>query len=101
MALMPEGQAILYGGGATLNLASSWAVAPFVHLGAGGLSKIPNEEAFLLKEGTFWHARVGGGLLVSLRWRILLRLEAMNVSVFDADHYENDQSYTGGLGVYF
>ena len=43
----------------------------------------------------------GGGLLVSLRWRILLRLEAMHLVLFDSDYKRNAQSYVAGFGTYF
>jgi hypothetical protein len=49
----------------------------------------------------FFHARAGGGLLVSLRWRILLRLEANNTVLYTEETYRNVQSYYGGLGTYF
>jgi uncharacterized protein YgiM (DUF1202 family) len=102
IALTPRGQRALYGGGATLHLAPDWAVAPYVHLGAGGLSELPNEEAFPLAEQShYWHVRVGAGLLVSFRWRILVRAEAMSYSVFTADTYRDEQGYVGGLGAYF
>jgi hypothetical protein len=38
---------------------------------------------------------------VSLRWRIILRLEATHTVLFDADSYDNVQSYVAGLGSYF
>ena len=50
---------------------------------------------------SFFHARAGGGLLISLRLRILVRLEANNTALFTEDSYENLQTYYGGLGVYF
>jgi hypothetical protein len=48
-----------------------------------------------------WAARAGGGLLLALRLRILVRLEAANLTVFTEDSYRNAQVYEGGLGVYF
>jgi hypothetical protein len=46
-------------------------------------------------------ARAGGGVLFALRNRILVRLEATDLSLFSAETYENAQTYSGGLGVYF
>ncbi|HWO14054.1 MAG TPA: SH3 domain-containing protein, partial [Polyangiaceae bacterium] len=71
-----SGRSLAYGLGASVNLAPDWAIAPFVGLGAGGLTRMPNDDAFVLREQTVAQARAGGGLLVSLRWRIVLRLEA-------------------------
>jgi hypothetical protein len=62
---------------------------------------MPNDDAFALRRETLLHARAGGGLIVSLRWRIILRLEATNTVLFDADSYANAQSYVAGLGSYF
>jgi len=95
------GRSLLYGAGASVNLAPDWAIAPYLCLGAGGYSHLPNDDAFALEERTLFHARAGGGLLVSLRWRIILRLEATNTVLFDADAYDNAQSYVAGLGSYF
>ena len=44
---------------------------------------------------------LGGGFLVSLRFRVSLRLEAANMVLFEEDDYENVQSYAAGLGTYF
>ncbi|HEY6557123.1 MAG TPA: SH3 domain-containing protein [Polyangiaceae bacterium] len=100
LALHSEGQRIIYGAGGTLNLAPDWAIAPFVHIGAGGMREEPKDEFIRSARSTF-HARAGGGLLVSLRWRILLRLEATNMVLFTSDSYDNVQTYLGGLGSYF
>jgi hypothetical protein len=101
IALSSEGRRFLYGGGGTLNFAPDWPIAPYVHLGAGALTTQPNQDAHVLRGGTVAHARAGGGLLISLRWRILLRLEAMHVVLFDPDSMQNAVSFVGGFGTYF
>jgi hypothetical protein len=101
LVMSSAGRSLLYGGAATVNLAPDFALAPYLSLGAGGFSTLPNDDAFVLRRETLFHARVGGGLLVSLRWRITLRLEATNTLLFDASAYRNAQSYVGGLGSYF
>lgn len=100
LALHKEGRRIIYGAGGTLNLAPDWAIAPYVHIGAGGMHEDPKDE-FIKSARTTFHARAGGGVLISLRWRVLLRLEATNMVLFTADSYENVQTYLGGLGTYF
>jgi len=100
LALQRDSRRFLYGIGGTLNLAPDWGIAPFVHIGGGGLHETPNDE-FVRQEADFFHARAGGGLLVSLRWRILVRLEANNTILFTEDSYQNVQTYYGGLGTYF
>jgi hypothetical protein len=101
LVMSAAGRSLIYGTAITVNLAPDWAIAPYVSLGGGGYTSWPNDDAFALREQTLLHARAGGGLLVSLRWRIILRIEAANTVRFDADSYDNAQSYVGGLGSYF
>jgi uncharacterized protein YgiM (DUF1202 family) len=101
IGLATEGRRFLYGLGATLNFAPDWAIAPYVHVGGGAVSTVANQDAQVLQDGTVAHARAGGGLLVSLRWRILVRLEVMQVVLFSPDYKRSAQSFAGGLGTYF
>lgn len=101
LSLTSAGRGLLFGGGAMVNLAPDWSIAPYVHVGGGGFRFFPNDDAFVPEKRTTFHARAGGGLLLSLRWRILLRLEASNTVLFTADSNTNAQSYVGGLGTYF
>jgi hypothetical protein len=100
LALQTDGRRVLYGAGGTLNLAPDWALAPFMHIGGGGLHESPREE-FVSESRDFFHARAGGGVLISLRLRVSLRLEANNTVIFTEDTYDNVQTYYGGLGAYF
>jgi hypothetical protein len=100
-ALTSDGSEVLYGGGATVYLAPSWVVCPFATVGGGGLSVLPNSDTFVLKREDLFAARAGGGLLFALRSRILVRLEATNLSLVTADSFKNAQTFAGGLGVYF
>ncbi len=100
LALQTDSRRLIYGGAFALNLAPDWAVAPFVVLGAGGMHETPKEEN--IRESRSWfNARVGGGLLVSLRFRLLLRVEVSDFVLYTEDRYKNVQSYVGGLGSYF
>lgn len=99
--LTSDGAQILYGGGVAIYLAPSWPVCPFVGLFAGGLSVFPSPDSFVLRREDLYVARAGGGVLFALRNRILVRLEASDLSVFSAEAYKNAQTYAGGLGVYF
>jgi hypothetical protein len=99
--LTSDGTQLLYGGGVSIYLAPSWPVCPFVGLMAGGLSVFPAQDSFVLKREDLYVGRAGGGILLALRNRILVRIEATNLSVFDAGSYKNAQTYAGGLGVYF
>ena len=100
LALQSDSSRVVYGGAFALNLAPDWALAPFFVLGAGGMHETPKEEN-LRKDANWFTARVGGGLLVSLRLRLLLRLEFSDFVLYTEDRYKNVQSYVGGLGSYF
>ena len=100
-ALTADGAQILYGGGASVNFAPSWPICPFLGIGGGGLAIRPNADSFVLKKQDLYVARAGGGILMALRGRILVRLEATNLTLFAADTLKNAQTYSGGFGVYF
>lgn len=99
--LTNQGTQLLYGGGVAIYLAPDWPVCPFLGLFAGGLSVLPTADSFVLKREDLYLAREGGGILLALRNRILVRIEVTNLSLFNADSYKNAQTYSGGLGVYF
>ncbi|HEY1697408.1 MAG TPA: SH3 domain-containing protein [Polyangiaceae bacterium] len=100
--LTSDGTQLLYGAGVGIYLAPSWPVCPFVGLWGGGLSIFPNTSGFVtLQRQDLYVARAGGGVLLALRNRILVRIEATNLSLFNAEGYKNAQTYAGGLGVYF
>lgn len=99
--LTSDGTQLLYGGGVSIYLAPSWPVCPFVGLMAGGLSVFPAQDSFVLKREDLYVGRAGGGILLALRNRILVRIEVTNLSIFDSGSYKNAQTYAGGLGVYF
>jgi hypothetical protein len=100
LALQSDSRRLMYGAAGTLNLAPDWPIAPFVELGFGGVFEDPKDE-FVRRERKWFHSRAGGGLLISLRLRVLVRLEATNVVLFGEDSYQNTQAYIAGLGTYF
>jgi hypothetical protein len=99
--LTADGAQIFYGGGATVHIFPRWVICPFVGIAAGGLSIFPNSDSFVLKREDLFLARAGGGFLMALRNRILVRIEATNMTLFTADTYKNAQTVSGGFGVYF
>ena len=101
LSLKSDSRRITYGLSGTLNLAPDWAIAPFVTLGAGGMHESPKDEPGVQHVHNWFQARAGGGLLLSLRWRMLFRLEASNMVLYTEDAYQNVQTYIGGLGTYF
>lgn len=101
MALTQNGNELLYGGAVSLHFAPDWAIEPYATIGLGGLSTFPNVDQFIMRRETVWAARAGAGFLLALRMRILVRVEASNLTLFTEDSYRNAQIYQGGLGVYF
>jgi uncharacterized protein YgiM (DUF1202 family) len=101
LALQRDSRRIVYGGAGTLNLLPDLALSPFVSMGFGGMYEQPKEEFVRVESRKWFHARAGGGILLSLRFRVSVRIEASNMVLFDEDSYQNVQSYTGGLGTYF
>lgn len=99
--LTADGAQIFYGGGVTVHLFPTWVICPILGIGAGGLSVFPNADSFVLKREDLFVARAAGGFLMALRNRILVRIEASNMTLFTADSYKNAQTVSGGLGVYF
>jgi hypothetical protein len=100
LALKSDSRRIIYGGAFALNIAPDWPVAPFFVLGVGGMREQPKEER-IRQDRSWFTARVGGGVLVSMRFRLLVRLEFSDFVMFTEDRYRNVQSYAGGLGSYF
>jgi hypothetical protein len=101
MSLTENGNQLLYGGAVAVHFAPDWAIEPYATVGLGALSTFPNVDQFVLRRETVWAARAGAGLLLALRMRILVRVEASNLTLFTEDSYRNAQIYQGGLGVYF
>jgi hypothetical protein len=100
-ALTEDGTQLLYGVGASVYFAPSWPVCPFLGIGGGRLTVLPTVNSFIQQEQDYFVARAGGGILLALRGRILMRFEATNLTIFTADSYKNAQTYAGGFGVYF
>jgi hypothetical protein len=100
-ALTADGTQYLYGVGASVYFAPTWPVCPFLGIGGGRLSVLPTTDSFIKQEQDYFVARAGGGLLLALRGRILVRFEVTNLTIFTADSYKNAQTFAGGFGVYF
>jgi uncharacterized protein YgiM (DUF1202 family) len=101
LSLKTDSRRVVYGLAGTLNLAPDWAVAPFMTIGFGGMHETPKDDQGVRSSRNWFQARAGGGLLVSLRFRVLLRLEASNMVLYTEDAYQNVQTYIAGLGTYF
>jgi len=89
------------GGWGVIHLLPDLAVDPYLGAGGGGLWTKSNADALVQTNDSLFVARAGGGFLFGLRSRILVRLEATNLTLFTPNRTKNMQTYLAGLGVYF
>jgi hypothetical protein len=92
---------ILAGLGWTLRLVPGAEVGPYLHVGLGAAHFEPKEDAFTLEPRTLGALGVGGGLEITVKKRITVRLDFRNWTFFDQDEGDNAQEYSGGLAVFF
>jgi hypothetical protein len=93
---------IYAGGGFNSNLFPTSPVTPFAAVAAGGAFGRKKADQFAnIKTGNYSMLNVGGGLMVALKKRLTLRGEARHYVIFDANHTQRIQEYSGALCVYF
>lgn len=96
-----DGSLYNIGGWGVIHLFPDLAVDPYLGAGGGWVFSKTNADALVPNSDSLFVARAGGGFLFGLRGRILVRLEATNLTLFTANRFKNAQTYMGGLGVYF
>ena len=89
------------GGGFNSNLFPSSPVTPFAAVAIGGAFGRRKADQFTIKTGNFTTINVGGGLLVALKKRLTIRGDVRRYVIFDANHTQGIQEYSGALCVYF
>jgi hypothetical protein len=101
--LSPRSDKSLYLGGLAflLRLAPGAVISPYASLGLGAARVIPKADNFVDMEETLMALGAGGGLEITFKKQITLRLDARNWSIFDQNHSSNGQEYTGGLAIFF
>lgn len=93
---------IIYaGGGLNVFLFASSPVTPFVGASAGGAFGRKKADQFAIQTGNYSMLNVGGGLIVALKKRLTLRGDVRQYVIFDANHTQRIQEYSGALSVYF
>jgi hypothetical protein len=103
MGLSPRGtkDVFLAGLGWTLRLAPGAAVCPYVNAGLGAAHIRPKADNFIDPEETLMAIAAGGGLEITFKKQITLRLDFRNWTLFDPDQSSNGQEVTGGLAIFF
>jgi hypothetical protein len=94
---------VIYGdGGFNAFLFASSPVTPFLGASAGGAFGRKKADQFAsVQTGNYTMVNVGGGLIVALKKRLTLRGEARQYVIFNANHEQQIQEYSGALAVYF
>jgi len=92
---------IYYGGGFNAFLWPTSPVTPFVAAAAGGASSRRKPDQPAIETGNFKVVNVGGGLIVALKKRLTLRGDVRHYVVFDANHTQQIQEYSGALSIHF
>ena len=77
-------------------------MTPFVGASAGGAFGRKKADQFAdVQTGNYSMFNVGGGLIVALKKRLTLRGDVRQYVIFDANHTQRIQEYSGALSVYF
>ena len=96
-----QADVIFAGGGFNSNLFPSSPVTPFAAVAAGGAFGRRKADQFTIKTGNYTMVNVGGGLIVALKKRLTLRGDVRRYVIFDANHTQGIEEYSGALCVYF
>jgi hypothetical protein len=92
---------VYLGAGFNAFLFATSPVTPFVGGAAGGAFGRRKADQFTIETGNYSMVNVGGGLVVALKKRLTLRGDVRHYVIFDANHSQQIQEYSGALAVYF
>jgi hypothetical protein len=84
-----------------LRLAPGAVIGPYASLGLGAAHISPKADNYVDPRETLMALGAGGGLEITLKKQITVRLDARNWSLFNQNHSNNGQEYTGGLAIFF
>ena len=101
--LSPRSEKDVYLGGLgfVLRLAPGAVISPYASIGVGAAHIRPKADNFVDMEETLMALGAGGGLEITFKKQITLRLDARNWSLFDENQSSNGQEYSGGLAIFF
>jgi hypothetical protein len=96
-----EKDVFLGGLGFVLRMAPGAVIGPYAGIGLGAAHIRPKEDNFVDKKETLMALGAGGGIEITFKKQITLRLDARNWSLFNQNHANNGQEYSGGLAIFF
>lgn len=101
--LSPRAEKDLFLGtlGLTLRLVPGATVGPYVHVGVGATHVRPKADNFVDEEETLAALQAGGGLEITFKKQIVVRLDARHWTIFDPNQAQRAPEYSGGLAVFF
>lgn len=101
--LSPRSEKDVYLGGLgfVLRMAPGAVIGPYANIGLGAAYISPKADNYVDKQETLMALGAGGGLEITLKKQITVRLDARNWSLFNQNHANNGQEYTGGLAIFF
>jgi hypothetical protein len=96
-----EKDVFLGGLGFVLRLSPGSVIGPYVNLGTGAAHIRPKADNYVDVEETLMGLVAGGGIEITFKKQITVRLDARNWTLFDENHSNNGQEYSGGLAIFF
>jgi len=96
-----EKDVFLGGMGFVLRLVPGAVIGPYAGVGLGAAHIRPKADNYVDKEETLMALSAGGGLEITFKKQITVRLDARNWSLFNQNHANNGQEYSGGLAIFF
>jgi len=100
-AIGKDGAILFYGIGGDILIYPIGPFVPFVSLGAGGATAFPKVNGVTQSSKTNFALDAGGGAMLIMVKRIILRFDFRNYTIFTPNSATNVQEYSGGLAVYF
>lgn len=87
--------------GFVLRMAPGAVIGPYAAVGIGAAYTRPKADNFVDKEETLMALSAGGGIEITFKKQITLRIDARNWSIFDENKTANGQEYSAGLAIFF
>jgi hypothetical protein len=101
--LSPRSEKDVYLGGLAfvLRMAPGAVIGPYASVGLGAAHISPKATNYVDPRETLMALGAGGGFEITMKKQITIRLDARNWTLFNENHSNNGQEYTGGLAIFF
>jgi hypothetical protein len=101
--LSPRSDKDIYLGGLefVLRLAPGAVIGPYASIGLGAAYISPAATNYVDPRETLMALGAGGGLEITFKKQITVRIDVRNWTLFDENHSQNGQEYSAGLAIFF